>query len=367
VITKDGQVVSHQDQSQIATIESIPWLQDIYRKVSGTDVVKINGKKMIICYDTSPITGWISVIVIPPDRLLDKILPSLRMYTVYVAIILILISIIISYFITVRITRPIQKLTKATKKIGEGIFDIKIQEEGSSEFKELIHKFNGMNDKIQKLIEENYESKIKEKEAEITALNLQLDPHFMYNTLNLINLISTENGQDEISEMIMSLSTMLKYTVKNQKDIVPFKEDFEYLKGYIYLMTKRFEGKFTVEYDVEEKLNNYSAPKFLMQPFVENSLVHGFNSIKKGGILRIHCWIEEMNRYFCIEDNGNGMSEEKILELSCPETGSVGMNNVDKRIKIIYGDTYGIKIESELGSFTRVIIKLPLEKGELII
>ncbi len=139
-----------------------------------------------------------------------------------------------------------------------------------------------MNGKIQRLIEENYESKIKEKEAEITALNLQLDPHFMYNTLNLINLISVENGQDEVSEMIVSLSTMLKYTVKSQKPLVPFKDDWEYLKSYMYIIKKRFEGKFYFQYEMDPRLFVYGVPKFFLQPFVENALVHAFDSQADG-------------------------------------------------------------------------------------
>lgn len=364
IITQDGQVVSHQDQTKLTQHISDSWLKDISKKASGTDVVEINGKKMIVCYDRSKVTGWISVVVIPPERLLDQIIPVIKSYTLYAAAILIVISIIISYFISFKITNPISKLMKAIKKTGEGNFDLKLSEEGSKESKELIHRFNIMNEKIQKLIEENYEIKIKEKEAEITALNLQLDPHFMYNTLNLINLISVENGQEEISEMLISLSTMLKYTVKTKKDLVPFKEDMDYLKSYILIMTKRFEGKFVVEYDIDPKLNESLVPKFFLQPFVENSLVHGFNSLKKGGVLKINCWMENTFRYFCIQDNGNGMNKERIAEISASETGSVGINNVNKRIKIIYGEDYGVAIESEPAEGTKVIISLPMEEPE---
>lgn len=361
VITKDGGIISHQDQSKIATTESIPWLKDIVQKASGTDVVNVDGKEEIVCYDTSKVTGWVSVVVIPPDRLLDQILPTLKSYTIFGMVILVIISVLLSYFISGRITNPIQKLIKAVKKTGAGNFDVKIKEEGSIEFKELIYKFNAMNENIQKLIRENYEIKLKEKEAEITALNLQLDPHFMYNTLNMINLISAENGQDEISEMIVSLSRMLRYTVKNRKDLISFKDDLEYLKAYIFIMTKRFEGKFFVEYNIDEKLYEYDVPKFFMQPFVENSLVHGFSSLKKGGTLKITCWLDnDNNRYFCIEDNGTGISEERINEITSEKTNSVGISNVNNRIKIIYGEEYGIKIESELSKGTKITIKLPI-------
>ncbi len=360
VITKNGQVVSHQEQSKITTIEDMSWLGDILKKQSGTDSIIIDGKKMIICYDTSKITGWMSIAVIPSDRLVNQILLKLRYFVIYGAIILISISIFISYIISSKITKPIKKLISGIKKIGEGNFNVKVKDVGGKEFKELISKFNAMNDKIQKLIKENYEIKIKEKEAEIMALNLQLDPHFMYNTLNLINLISMENGQDEISEMIMSLSTMLKYTVKNKKDIVSFEEDIYYLKGYIFIMTKRFEGRFSVEYNIDKRLYGSSVPKFLMQPFVENSLIHGFETFKPGSRLVINCWIDGNTGYFSVEDNGCGMSSEKLDEIVNNKSNSVGISNIENRIKIIYGEGYGVKFESELGVGTKVTIKLPL-------
>ncbi|NMA66480.1 MAG: histidine kinase, partial [Clostridiaceae bacterium] len=364
VITKEGQIVSHKDQSKITSIMSIPLLNDMRKKGSGTDIITIDREKMLICYDTSRVTEWISVAMIPLDRLLSQVLPALRLNTVFTAMVVIIISIVLSYLITDRITKPIKILTQATKNVGDGNFGERIKEVGSNEFKELIHTFNSMNKKIQKLITENYEIKIRETEAEITALNLQLDPHFMYNALNLISLVSIRNQQDEISDMIVSLSKMLKYTVKNKKDIVPFKEDMEYLQGYINIMSKRFDGKFKVKFNIEESLYFYSVPKFFMQPFVENSIVHGFDSVKSGGVLKISGWIDDDSRCFIIEDNGKGMDEQRIHEILQPDSSSIGIKNVDKRIKILYGGEFGVKIKSILNRGTRVEIKLPLENAE---
>ncbi|MCX7709989.1 MAG: sensor histidine kinase [Clostridia bacterium] len=360
VATKDGRIVSHQDQSIVSKKLSLNWLSQILSKENGTELIEIDGKKMIVCYSTSKVTGWISAAVIPPDRLVEPMIPVVRSYTIYVAIGLTLISILLAYFMSIKITNPISKLAKAIKRTGEGNFDLKMKEEGSRESRELIHRFNIMNEKIQKLIEENYETKIKEKEAEITALSLQLDPHFMYNTLNLINLISMENGQEEISEMLVSLSTMLKYTVKARKDLVPFKEDMDYLKSYIFIMTKRFEDRFAVEYDIDPALYSYTVPKFLLQPFIENSLIHGFEGLKRMGILKIRCWIDQGTRYYCVEDNGKGMTPDKLNEIMNPDEGAIGINNIDKRVKILYGNEYGVKIESELNRGTTTIINMPV-------
>lgn len=365
IVTPSGHIVSSEDQSKIAKSLNVPWLKKISQKGSGIDTVTINNKKMLICYDTSKLTGWISIVCIPPDRLVSQIMPSLKSYILYAAVILILLSILISYFISIKISSPIRKLTKAASKIGEGDFNIKIEEEGSYEFRRLIRKFNNMNEKIQKLINENYEIKIKESQAEINALNLQLDPHFMYNTLNLISLISLEKGDEEISDLIINLSNMLKYTVKIKGNIVPFKEDIKYLKGYITIMSKRFEGKFSVLYEIDEELYNYDVPKFFMQPFVENSLIHGFSNIKSGGLLKISCWIKNDLRYFSISDNGKGIDSDTLTNILSEHSNNIGIKNVNERIKIIYGEEYGVHIESEINKGTNILITLPINPIKL--
>ncbi|MCZ8522013.1 sensor histidine kinase [Paenibacillus sp. KR2-11] len=363
VVTKDGQYVSHQDPANIGRKAAYPWIQEITEQGSGTAKFDIDGQSAIVSFDTSRVTGWTSVVVIPPDRMLEEFLDTTKTNLAFSLLLLVILSFLISYVVTDRITKPVRSLLKAIKKTGEGQFDITVSERGSMELVVLSQKFKEMNAKIQKLIEENYESKIREKEAEITALNLQLDPHFMYNTLNLINLISAENGQEEISEMIVSLSTMLKYTVKAQKDLVPFKDDWNYLQSYVFIMTKRFEGRFQVEYSMDPALFAYGVPKFFLQPFVENAFVHAFDSMKTGGSLHISGWIDEgtRTRYFRIEDNGRGMEPEKLQQLLGGGTGSVGIPNVNARIKITYGEEYGLQMESLPGQGTTVTLRLPLD------
>ncbi|MCG8502236.1 MAG: sensor histidine kinase, partial [Firmicutes bacterium] len=229
------------------------------------------------------------------------------------------------------------------------------------------YKFNQMNEKIQRLIEENYQVKIKEKEAEIKALNFQFNPHFMYNSLNIINWIAIENDQNEISKMLINLSDMLEYTAKNDKSMVSLREDIEYLKSYVYLMMKRFVGKFIVEYHIDPQLYHYDVPKFFLQPFVENAFIHGFEEIEEGGRLRISGWIENNKRYFCIEDNGKGMDAEKIKDVlqmeeeSIEIEKSIGIENINKRIKLLYGHGNGVHIKSEIGKGTKVTVILPLK------
>jgi len=183
----------------------------------------------------------------------------------------------------------------------------------------------------------------------------------MYNTLNLINLLAVEKDEDEISEVITSLSSILEYTAKNNKKLVCFANDMDYLKNYIFIMEKRFEGVFRVEYDIDEELYKCLVPKFFMQPYVENSLVHGFNGLGHVGNLKIRCFTQEKSSFFCIEDNGVGICDKKLSDIMNGQIESIGVNNVNKRIKTIFGEEYGVKVISELGKGTKVTIKLPFE------
>jgi two-component system, sensor histidine kinase YesM len=180
---------------------------------------------MLICYDTLNTNKWISLVITPVDSIL-KTLPLVRNYTVYLAILITFLSIFLSYLISGWIVRPLKLLLVGVKRMAQDNFDSEISVPGRDEIGVLVFNFNDMNLKIRQLISENYEVKIREKEAQIMALNLQLNPHFLYNSLNTINLMAIENNQIEISEMILSLSTMLQYTLKNNKEKVCFDEDF---------------------------------------------------------------------------------------------------------------------------------------------
>lgn len=360
VLSQNGTVISStEDIEPLSTTLNTPWLQPIINKKSGFDSIDINGKKMIVCYDTSTVTGWISLIAFPPEQLAGKVIDPMRSSFLYWGGFIVIIAAFASYWIAGRITNPIRRITRALKRTGKGDFEVKLPEIGTKELRILTHNFNLMNERIGTLIEENYEIKLKEKDAEITALNLQLDPHFMYNTLNMISMVALENDQDELSEMIVSLSRMLKYTVKNNKDLVLFSEDFAYLEGYTYLMSKRFEGKVDIHIHIHPDILVTTVPKFLMQPFVENVFVHSFK-IKRTGRLIIKAEIKDNIRQFIIEDSGDGMSDEKLQEIQQHSGSSLGMKNVQNRIRIIYGSSYGVDIQSKQGKGTIVIISLPL-------
>jgi two-component system sensor histidine kinase YesM len=279
------------------------------------------------------------------------------------AVALLLFSLLLAFIFANSVIRPIHQLLQAIKKTGEGEFDTRIPVESYNEMGLLIHKFNQMNVKINNLIEENYKVKLREKETEIMSLNIQLNPHFLYNTLNIMNWTALENNQRELSRMIVSLSSMLHYTSENSQDTGDLAEELNWLKHYIFITNQRFEDRFTVEYDIAPELYAYRVPKLFLQPFVENAIVHGFSRLHSGGRITIRGWMAGEARKFTVEDNGTGIPPGKLEQLIKLEGDSIGIRNVDKRIKLIYGDAYGITLTSAEGEGTIVNINLPISNN----
>ncbi|MEK3914285.1 sensor histidine kinase [Paenibacillus sp. FSL H7-0331] len=363
VLTKDNEVVSTSNRSGSRPVNQ-EWINSAIAKKSGTEFVQVDGEKMVVCFDVIATTGWLSAVFIPYDNLL-KTMPNMFSYTLYSTVLILVLSIFLASFFSSKITMPLKKLMWGIKQIGEGNFNTRIETYGTSEINLIIHKFNQMNDKIQVLIEENYETHLKEMEAELKALNFQFNPHFLYNTLNIINYLAIENKQTVISNMLVELSEMLEYTAKKSGEVA-FSEDVKYLQNYDYIMRQRFEDKFNIEYHIDTALYRYTVPKFFLQPFMENALIHALEDRETGGWIRVSGRIEDKTRVFTIEDNGKGMEPDTLMRVLATIDDpvsmrkSIGIANVNKRIKLIYGSQYGVEIESQGNKGTIITITLPL-------
>lgn len=359
VSDSDGYIITHKNSDLICTINNEEWLKEIYKDGSGTCFKKINGEKMIVCYDKSSVTGWLSVVVISPDDLLNTFVANMEYYTLYYELVLITLALVLVYVINRTITKPITKLVKAMEKMEQEDFTYRIPVKDTSEMGYLTKKFNNMNEKIYSLIEENYKVKIREKETQIIALNTQLNPHFLYNTLNIINWMAIENKQKDISKMLVKLSYMLQYTARNQDEMGSLETDLKWMRNYMEIMNMRFGERFQVFYEIDPELMEHKVPKLFLQPFVENSIIHGFEDMKGGGIIRIKGWHDLENIYFEVYDNGKGMEKELIQQIMDGTSSSIGIQNVDKRIKLIYGEAYGVSLFSKPLQGTRAIITIP--------
>jgi two-component system sensor histidine kinase YesM len=326
--------------------------------------MELNGQRKLVVYDRSSVTGWLSVVIVPESVLIGGLVPTLLTSTFLFAALLGVIAIIFAYFISARIIGPIKKLLVAMRFVGEGDFHTRVEPTGNDEFGTLLQKFNKMNNRIQTLVKENYEIKLREKEAEIVALNMQMNPHFLYNTLNVINWMAIEEGQREVSKSLVSLSSMLHYTSRKDWNEVSLTEELEWMKNYFYITSLRFEDMFSVSFELEPKLFDYKVPRLLFQPFVENAILHGFEEVEESGLIAIRGRIADGVRRFEIEDNGKGMSGDVVGRLLEEDASSVGISNTLHRIRLQYGERANIDIVSIRGKGTTIRIDLPVNSQE---
>lgn len=362
IIDEDGTVVIDSDSNWVARREPPPWLDEAIKTKYGSIQKVIDGRSMLISFHRMQSTGWMSYIEIPVEDALQD-LNALRLYSNLFLVVMLMVSILLAYVMSVFITKPISRIKKAMKLMERGNFHIHIPEHGRDEFGHLIRMFNHMNGRIQTLIEENYASRLREKEAELMALNLQLNPHFLYNTLTTLYWIALENNQREMSLIIHNLADMLQTSTRSKKETWPLRTDLDWLDKYIYIMSSRFENLFHVQIDVDEGLQDMEVPKLFLQPFVENAIIHGLAEKEHGGTIKIKGWKDGGMVLFSVADNGIGIGKDQIDNMKTGKVHSTGMPNVEKRIKLLYGPQYGFDIYSSEGGGTSIQIRMGMRPG----
>ena len=243
----------------------------------------------------------------------------------------------------------------------------------------ISHQFNRMVDRNTSLVEalkqknsEIREASERQKNAEIKALEAQINPHFLYNTLDSINWRAIDAGEEEISDMLSMLGSLLRYSVSNINGIVPFSVEIEWLKKYVFLQRERFDDSFDCTYEITDEALDYPIYKMLLQPLIENSILHAFRETGEGGVIMVKAYVREDGKLqITVSDNGRGMSPEQledlrrnILEKKALDSRSIGLSNVVNRLKIYYRDEAQIRVESELGRGTEFVLIIPEMRKE---
>lgn len=270
-----------------------------------------------------------------------------------------------------KIFRPIEVLIAGMKETGKGNFK-QIELVGNIyEINLIIERFNKMIVQLEQAVNENYVSKINQKNIELKMLQAQINPHFIYNTLNLISATAILNDVEEISYISDKLSSLLRYNIK-KGDIVLIREEMEQVRNYLYIQSVRFSNRIEEEIEVEEELLSCSVLKFLLQPLVENCIFHGLELSGGQGRIRISITRQGEDMMIKVSDNGVGMPEEKLkflrgemekastFQMTTKDETSIGIKNVASRIRAFYGENYYLKIESQEGVGTSFCMKLPV-------
>lgn len=259
------------------------------------------------------------------------------------------------------IVKPLELLSKNMNNIENGDLSINVITKYDDEIGKLIKSFNSMVKKLNYLINEVYKSKIAQQKYEMEALQAQINPHFLYNSLSLINSKAILCEQEDISQMSLLLSTFYRTTLNKGKNITSVKDELENIRSYCSIQSLLHSNSFEINYRIDETAYKYEMINLLLQPLVENSIIHGINHITddRRGKLDISCSLDIDGIIFAISDNGCGIDKNKLSTLLNHNSNSYGVQNVNKRIKLYYGENYGLNYVSQLNIGTTVTFKIP--------
>ena len=315
------------------------------------------------------------MIVIPYDEIFQAIITVKNTVLVVYSLLFVIIVILAMRFAR-GITTPIESLNAKMKKVQFGNFELEGEPNKDSfpmdEAGQMHRNFRIMIQRIQELITENYKKQLTIKETEFKALQAQINPHFLYNTLESINWMSKMNGQPQVSLMVESLGYLLRNSMSLNEPLIPLKREMEIVNNYIIIQKIRFEDKLEFMSDIPLEMLDVLIPKLSLQPIVENAINYALEQMLGVCKITIRAVHGPHGLALMVEDNGPGMDRKLLDDLKSgivqPRGSGIGLRNIDERIKLLFGEAYGILIESERHVRTCVTLEIPqklvLGKGE---
>ena len=368
MLTKDGTIISSSRTYEIGSSDM--QLLDISNNIQNNDLkyinTKLNSKDVAILSKHLPTYNFNIVGIIEKNVILDEVYNTSQIY--FVTLLIALIFLILTSITIKRTTKPLSTLSHKMLQITNGDFKNYVQVKGNYEVRELSSAFNFMLDDLNSYIDEKMKMEKDKRKAEIHALQMQINPHFLYNTLASIKWLIWQGDNDKSIKTIDAFISLLRNTISNKNEMITINEEIENLKNYVLINHIRYGDKISVNFFVMPQCENYIIPKLILQPFIENSFFHGFVDRDNGFI---HVFINEKEGNIICEiiDNGVGIPKENVSNILHSHSNnndhftSIGVNNVNDRVKLLYGDEYGVTITSEINLGTTVKIVIPAQNS----
>lgn len=329
------------------------------------DKLNENGEKRKVIVSTISYTGWKLVGVIPPNAKADS-LARFRYYIMTIITLLIMMNLFVNKMITKKILSPILKLDDSVKAYEAGEKP-NIYIGGSSEIRHLGHTVQKSYEQIESLMKEIVEQQNKRRKSELEALQSQIHPHFLYNTLESITWMIEGNRNKDAVFMISELAKLFRISLSKGKTIISIEDEIQHCRSYMNIQKYRYKDRFSIQYQIDEEIYQYCTVKLILQPILENAIYYGVGDMDEDDdpVIIVRGSIKENDIYLSVEDNGMGMREEDVKNIltdnqKVPKHGSgVGLINVHARIQLMFGAQYGLIVESEADEGTTVTIHLP--------
>ncbi len=317
-------------------------------------------KDYFIVKKTIPETGW-NVWLYKPEKLMGTSIRQINIITFGGTLVCLVATFMCIRFTAIFVTTRIAKLQKAVARVEKEDFSYTLNTTSQDEIGELITSFSKMERKLNYLINEVYKSRIKEKEYEMKALQAQINPHFLYNTLSLINWKAIEAGKRDISKITLALSAFYRTSLNKGNNITHISGEIENMRSYLSIQLMLHDDGFDVTEDIDDSVLEYTCPNLILQPLIENAIDHGIDVMPEDrrGVISVIC--KDMDTYiqFVIKDNGIGMTKEQTVKILTKDSKGYGVRNVNERLKLCYGEEYPMIIKSKENTGTEVIITIP--------
>ncbi|WP_276352246.1 cache domain-containing sensor histidine kinase [Cohnella caldifontis] len=339
-------------------------------------VLAAESKSRFVVYSTSKFTGWKIIGNAPLQEIVDDANKIRQLIFVTVGL-SILFTITLYYFITARLTRPIQLLKNKMRQAAAGYLDAKVKPAGKDEIADLGSSFNIMLEKIKGLLDQSIKEQELIQKAELRTLQAQINPHFLYNTLDSIVWMAEAGKNEQVIRIVQAFSRFFRLSLNKGRDWISIRSELEHVRSYLIIQQMRYRDILDYEIEVDPELSPYAILGMTLQPLVENALYHGIKNKRGKGLIRVAGRLENgLDIVLSVEDNGIGMKPDRLAEIRShlerarddaeplEETGrGFGLHNVHQRLRLYFGERYGVEVDSREGEGTRVSIRIPKKQG----
>lgn len=367
VLNKSGVIVSSNRQDLIGRAEPDLFVHAREVQHKGLDYTdaRFRGKDQIVLSEYLSFYDMYLVNLIDKQWALGQLIDTKA--TILICFAIVIGALMIVFLISRRLTKSLTRLVKQISTISNYEFHHYVTVTGSYETRQLAQAFNGMLDELHEYVEKLVQTQKKQRNAELAALQRQINPHFLYNTLASVKIMVQQGGEEKAAETINALISLLQNSIGNVSETVTVEQEMETLKHYVFINQVRYGDRIKVQYFISPECINAVLPKLIIQPFIENAFFHAFNTKQAGNIYVVI--VREGNTLVCeVADNGDGMGSSDS-NLSNTESKrqlftGIGIRNVDDRLALLYGQPYGVTITSESGRGTQIKIKLPYRASQ---
>ncbi|ADL53511.1 sensor histidine kinase [Clostridium cellulovorans] len=360
IVDSENDIIYHPQQQLI----NIGLKKEKNQDYLGSYIENSDEGKQLVTIKTVKYTNWKVVAVANVSEIVAS-KKEIMNFVIWILISCILLIVLTFSFISAKISQPIKQLEKSMKKVEEGNFDIQIDAKGEDEVVKLSQAFNLMLSKVRSLMSQIVIEQESKRKSELDALQSQINPHFLYNTLDSIVWMAENGKSQDVITMVTSLAKLFRISISKGRNIISVEQEIEHARNYLIIQKIRFKNKFTYDIETDPETMHLKTTKLILQPLIENSIYHGIEYMQDQGYIKISTSIVDGKLLFEISDNGLGIEPEKLPHLleyeTEPKAGSgIGVKNVHERIQLTYGKEYGLEIKSELEEGTNIKIWLPI-------